>query len=125
MWSVLLGLFTGPLRGISNDLKEAYQSKLNAANDKERMAADERISILEARKSVILSSQSSPTERWIRFGYALPFVVYNGKLILWDKVLGWGVTDALGPELAQISAIVLAGFFLDATVGKITRVWKK
>lgn len=125
MWSILLGFLGGPLKSISNDIKEAYQSKLNAANDAERVAADERISKLESRRDVILAGQSSPTERWIRFGYALPFVLYNAKLVIWDKVFALGVTDPLGPELAQISSIVLAGFFLDAIVGKVTRVIKK
>ncbi|PSH64647.1 hypothetical protein [Phyllobacterium sophorae] len=106
--SKLIGvLFTGSLTAISNDLKEAYQSKLDAANDKERIAADERITLLESRKSSILAAQSSPVERWIRFGFAFPFVLYNAKLIIWDKILSWGITDPLGPELTQIYMIVL------------------
>ena len=122
---LIMGLFSGPLRGISSDIKEAYQSKLNAQNDQERIAADERINLLESRKSIILASQSSPIERWVRFGFAIPFVIYNAKLVLWDKVLSLGVTDSLGPELVNIYMIVLSGFFIDATVSKVTRILKK
>lgn len=125
LMKLLMGLFTGPLNTISNDIKEAYQSKLAAANDKERIAADERINLLEARKSIILASQSSPTERWVRLLFAIPFIIYNGKIVLWDKVLGWGATDALGPEFANIGMIILSGFFIDATVGKVVRTLKK
>lgn len=125
MWSVLLSLVTGPLTSISHDLKEAYQSKLNAANDAERIAADERINLLEARKSTILAAQSDPIERWVRVGFALPCVVYINKLYIWDKVLGWGVTDNLSPELWQILWIVLGGYFVDMTVRGTARIIKK
>jgi hypothetical protein len=125
LFKFLIGLFSGPLRGISSDIKEAYQSKINAQNDKERIAADERINLLESRKSIILASQSSPTERWVRLLYAAPFLIYNAKLVIWDKVLGWGVTDSLGPELANLGMIVLSGFFIEATVSKVARIIKK
>ncbi len=116
MWQLLLGLVSGPLTRVSNDIKEAYQSKLKAQNDSERILADERIAILEARKTSILAAQSNPAERWVRAGIAFPFVVYINKLVLWDKVLGWGVTDPLSPELAQIMMVVLGGYFIDTIV---------
>lgn len=106
----------GALSSISSDLKEAYESKLKAATDKEKLAADERISILEARKSSILAAQSSPIERWIRFGFAFPFVVYLNKLLIYDKVLALGSTDSLSPELTQLFWIVIGGYFIDATI---------
>lgn len=113
----ILSIFGGGvLSSISNDLKEAYQSKLNASNDKERIIADERIALLEARKSSILAAQQSPVERWIRFGFAFPFVVYLNKLLIWDKVLAFGATDSLSPELTQLFWIVIGGYFVDATV---------
>lgn len=121
MWKFLVGLLTGPLTAISNDLKEAYQSKLNAKNDAERIAADERITLLEARKSIILAAQSDPAERWLRIGLAVPVVLYVNKLFIWDKLLGWGVTDNLSPELWQFFWIIVGGFFIDASIKRITR----
>lgn len=125
MWKILLGLLSGPLSDISNDLKEAYQSKLDAANDKERIAADERINLLESRKSVILASQSDPYERWVRILFAFPFIVYTWKLVLYDKVLAWGVTDPLSGELTHLMWVVVGGYFVDATVTKVTRMIKR
>ena len=125
MWTLITSVLKifggGVLSDVSNDIKEAYQSKLDAANDKERIAADERLALLEARKSSILAAQSSPVERWIRFGLAFPFVVYLNKLIIWDKVLGYGVTDNLSPMLIQTFWIVLGGYFVDNTVKNIMR----
>lgn len=121
MLKVILGLLSGPLSQISNDLKEAYQSKLAAKNDAERIQADERISVLEARKSTILAAQSDPIERWVRVGFAFPFVLYINKLIIWDKLLGLGVTDNLSSDLWQILWIVLGGYFVDTIVRRVVR----
>lgn len=113
MWNILLGLLGGPLKTISNDIKEAYQSRLNAQNTTERVAADERISKLEANRDVIIANQPNRSFQVVQLGLALPYVLYNAKLIIWDKILEWGVTDPLSPELTYIQMMVLGGFFLD------------
>ena len=121
MLKFLLGLVTGPLSSISNDLKEAYQSKLAAKNDAERILADERIAVLEARKTSILAAQSDPIERWVRVGFAFPFVVYINKLVLWDKVLELGITDSLSSESSHILMIVLGCYFVDTIVRRVVK----
>lgn len=125
MLKIILGLLSGPLTSISNDLKEAYESKLKAQNDSERIAADERINLLEARKSTIMAAQSNPVERFMRIGFALPFIIYNFKLVLYDKVLGWGVTDGLSPDLMKLYWIVVGGYFIDYTVRGAATAWKR
>lgn len=123
MWllKTIMGFLSGPLSDISNDLKEAYQSKLAATNDKERIAADERINKLEAQKSIILAAQSDPFERWVRILFALPFVLYVNKLVIWDKILGYGVTDNLSVFLENTFYMVIGGYFLDTVVKRIKR----
>lgn len=113
MWKILLGLLTGPLGKISSDIKEAYQSKLSAANDSERIAADERIARLEASRDIIIANQPNFSFQLVQLGLALPYVLYNAKLVFWDKIMGWGVTEPLSPELTYIQMMVLGGFFLD------------
>lgn len=125
MLKLLLGFLSGPISDISNDLKEAYQSKLAAANDAERIAADERINLLEARKSVVMAAQSDPVERLVRVGYAIPCLAYLWKLLLWDKVLSLGTTDGLSPELWHVFMIILGGYFLDVTIRGTARILKK
>lgn len=125
MWKLLLSFLSGPLTAISNDLKEAYQSKLQAQNDAERIAADERINLLENRKSVILAAQSDPVERWVRVLFALPFIIYTWKLIVWDKVAHLGSTDPLSSDLTQLFWIVIGGYFLDVTIRGTARIIKR
>ena len=121
MFKLLLGFLSGPLSQISSDLKEAYQSKLAATNDKERIAADERINHLEARKSIILAAQSDPFERWVRILFATPFALYIWKLVVYDKILEWGTTDNLSADLWNMFYIVLGGYFLETTVRTFKR----
>ena len=45
-------------------------------------------------------------------GFALPFVIYNAKLVLWDKVLGLGSTDGLSAELFQVELACIGFYFL-------------
>lgn len=128
MWSAIAkllgGFLSGPLTSVSNDLKEAYQSKLAAANDAEKVASDERINLLEARKSVILAAQSDPLERLVRIGFALPFVLFTFKCVVWDKVFAFfthGVTDPLSADLQQLMWIVVGGYFVDTIVKRFKR----
>ncbi len=125
MLKIILGLLSGPLTSISNDLKQAYESKLKAQNDSERIAADERINLLEARKSTIMAAQSDPVERFVRIGFALPCIIYVFKLVVYDKVLGLGATDGLSPELWKLFWIVVGGYFIDFTVRGAAKEWKR
>lgn len=122
-WFVnLIGSFlSGPITQISNDIKETKIAIENAKNDRERIAAEERLALLEARKSLIQSTQSNPLDRIIRFLWALPFVIYVNKIIIWDKVLGWGVTDPISTDLKDMMLIILGGYFIDTLVGRFKR----
>lgn len=121
MWQLLLGFLTGPLSKISNDLKEAYQSKLAAANDKERIAADERIAVLQAQRDAIVASSHDPLWRFTQFLFAFPFALYVNKLVIWDKILEYGTTDDLSINLWNMFYIILGGYFITQGV----RIFKK
>lgn len=111
----IIGLIN-PLGRIADKLAAAYVERSNAQTDQQRIAADVRIKALEARRDVILKAQSDPFERWVRIGFALPFVLYIWKLVVMDKLLGWGATDNLSDDLWAILYIVLGGYFVDTIV---------
>lgn len=109
----ILRFLTGS-RGIGEEIRLAYEAKLNAQNDSERIAAEVNIALLNAK----LESHRIGG-RWItliQVAWALPFVAYNTKLIVWDKMLGWGVTDPLSPELYKLQAVIVGFFFVTSTV---------
>ena len=104
--------------GIAGKIADAYKAKLNAANDKERLAADERIAHLEAQERILFAEQGNWLTRWIRPAFALPFIIYNFKVVVWDKVFGWGVTDPLSPEFYYLQGVVFGAYFLTSPWGK-------
>ena len=110
--SILSWIAGGGLSSITKSLQEAYRDKLNAQNDANKLEADMRIRDLEARRDIILKAQSDNVERWVRVGFAAPFIIYNIKLIVWDKVLELGTTDPLSPNLLLIQSIVISGYFV-------------
>lgn len=117
MFASLLKWFVGGgISSIGEQINRWQEIKAKAANDHERLEADKMLASLEASKQVILQAQRDPVERWVRIGFALPFVIYNFKLVFIDKVLGLSATDPLSPELFQVEVAVLGGYFLHSIV---------
>ena len=106
---------------IASRIADAYEAKQKATTDKEKIAADERIKTLEAKRDVLVAEAKSPINALIRVLFALPPAVYLAKIFVYDKVLGWGVTDPLSDELEQIVWIVLSFYFLAEITGRFAR----
>lgn len=106
----------GGISAIGEQINEWQKIKLNAQNDSERLKADQMLAQLKAAEAVILQAQRDPVERWVRIGFALPFVVYNAKLVIWDKVLSLGATDPLSDNLVIVQSAVIGGYFLHSIV---------
>lgn len=119
MFAAILSWFVGGgLSSIEQGLVAAYQAKLTAQNDAQRIAADQTIATLQAQQAVMVGSAGKfSLDAIMRFAFAAPFAIYYAKLILLDKVYcsvagcSWS-TDALSPELTTISGIVISFFFL-------------
>lgn len=101
-----------PVGKVLDALTAAYKAKLDSKTDVERADAELSIMQLEAQRDIILQAQRDRFERWVRLGFALPFMLYINKLVVWDKVLGWGSTDPLSDLLTSIAWTVIGGYFL-------------
>lgn len=100
------------ISAIGEQLNRAYAAKLNAQNDSERIEAETTIAQLEARQAVLVAEQGNWVTRWIRPAFAIPFIVYNAKILVWDKVLSLGTTDPISAEYWQLQMIVFGAYFL-------------
>lgn len=118
MIGLLVGLIN-PLGRIVDKIADVRVRLASEQNTSARIALEEEVAALQARRDVILAAQSDPMERWVRIGFALPFVAYVWKLVVWDKLLGWGVTDNLSADLWNILYIVLGGYFVDTVVRRL------
>lgn len=103
----------GVTTAISNERIKAIQAK----TDVERISAEEKVKTLEARRDVLLSSQSnSKLDIYGRsiIGYSVGFLL--AKILVWDKALGqWtgGHTDSikLGDDYMWVLTAAV-GFYL-------------
>ena len=110
-----------PLNLVASKLTEAYTAKQRALTDSDRIQADVEIKQLEARQAVLIAEQANSVTRWIRPAIALPVVVYLWKVVIWDKVLGWGVTDPLDERMWWIFTVVIGAYFLTRPIEKWLR----
>lgn len=126
MWGILANLIGGP---IVTGLIEAYKQKLASGNTSERIAAD-----LAARELAVEQRERELANQLViaeegRWWTALPramvqysFAIFVAKVVIWDKVLGWGTTDSLGGDIQQWAGWVMAMWFGGRSLEKVARI---
>lgn len=127
MWMTIISFIGGPvIRG----LIEAYQAKLKAANVSERVAADtagHEIAAQVAETNAIMRYRIAEIGRWYEpdklMGYFV--AIYFGKLLVWDKVLGFGTTDPLAGFASVTSNLVVSFYFAKRGFENVARIIKR
>ena len=117
---LLLGILA-PLTSITKQISDTKVQLAVEANSERRIASEERLAVLQARQQLLIAEQGHWLTRMVRPAFAFPFVIYINKLVLWDKVLGWGTTDPLGSDLTQIMLLIIAAYFVDTAVQRFTK----
>lgn len=127
----LLGLIPSALstvNGITNAIANERLAKLKAKTDEEKIAADERILTLQARRDVMVARAGKGWDSTATFLLSIPVIAFDMKILLWDKVAssfagcsgkfgdlpGCEVfnTDKLSPEMLAFVGAVHAFYFL-------------
>lgn len=129
MWGWLANLIAGPIIG---KVIDGYKAKLAAGNDRDRMAADLAAKELavdsrasELRTQLLIAEQGRWYTAIIRPLFAFPLIVYFWKILIWDKVLGWGVTDPLTGMIGEWAGLIILAYFGGRTVEKVARVFRR
>ncbi len=111
MLGFLLGL-VNPLAAIGQQLATAYAQRQNAQTEQARIAADERIRSLEAQRDVVIAA--SVNDKWwsprTLMGWSVAIHVF--KIIVFDTVLGLGVTPNPGVIVGDIVKVVIGFYFI-------------
>ena len=126
----LASFLTAP---VINGVIEAYKAKLSEENSEGQMAADLAAKAIEAEIEARKSADALMTAeqgRWytaiIRPLLALPVVIFMWKVIVWDKVLGLGSTDALMGDVATWSGAIVTTYVGGRSLEKIAKtIWAK
>jgi hypothetical protein len=57
---------------------------------------------------------------------ALPVIIYLWKVIVWDKVLGLGTTDAIGGDVGVWAGMIVTTYVGGRSLEKIARtIWRR
>lgn len=124
MW--FLNLITGGLfNSISSTITNITQAisnqkiaQINATSEIEKAKIQANIDQLQAQKDVLVADSKSGygwIDELVRVGFALPPMIYFGKIFLWDKVYGsWPnfTTDDLSSNVLYVVLAVLGFFFV-------------
>lgn len=126
MWNILASLIGGPI--ISGAIN-AYKAKLEAGNTQDRMAvelAERELAVQqaerEAQTKILIAEQGNWVTRSVRPLWSLPFIMFTWKVIVWDKLLGWGVTDPLDEKLWNVFMIMVAAYFGGRSAEKVATI---
>lgn len=118
MW--LLDLLN-PIKPITDALVRAYEAHANAGNQTDRIKAEVTIAELEARRDVVIAA--SANDRWwsprTLMGWSA--ALYVAKIVVWDTVLGWGVTPNPGEQVTYIVMTIVAFYFVSQGVERLAR----
>ena len=129
MFGWLVSLFGGPIiSSILNSVVGVYKDKLAAQNTTEAHAVDlakaELLAEIEARKqatALMIAEQGRWYTAIIRPAFAFPLVIYVWKVVLWDKVFGWGSTDVIAGPVGEWAGWILAAYFVTRPIEKVAR----
>lgn len=131
MWSFLVGLLPGVFSSITSitaAISNAKIAAINATTDQARIAAEEEVSVLQAKRDVLIADASqSKLDLYMRSLIAVGPAVYLTKIFIYDKVLQqWtlGNTDPLDPNLWNVIMVVLGFYFLATASISISKILK-
>ncbi len=124
MWTWLASFISGP---IINGFIKAYTAKLAAGNTTDRIAADlagRELTVQAAEVQAQAAIKIAEVGHWFEpeklFAYVT--LVFYSKVLLWDKVLGWGSTDALKGDVADWAGYVMAFYFGKRGIENVARI---
>lgn len=119
----LISLLTG---GLPQQLRLAYEARLRAQNDTDRLIAENEIKVLENAR---LNRLASPENPFVKLAVGLAAVGVCGHLFLVCFVSAfpfWGWTvHALPPPMDQWQGQIILGLFGLAGVGSIARILRR
>jgi hypothetical protein len=127
MWTWLASFLGGP---VITGIIDGYKAKLAAGNDADKIAADlaaRELDVqareIEAQKAIRIAEIGKWYEPDKIMGYVV--AIYFGKLLVWDKVLGLGVTDGLAGWADTTANLIVAFYFGKRGIENVARIIKR
>lgn len=104
--------FLNPIKPLIDAAERAYSRKLAAENDKDRIEADKEIAFWNGR--IELAQVAAQHDKWwsprTLMGWCV--AIYIFRIVVWDTVLGLGVTEYPGEHVTYVVMTVVAFYFV-------------
>lgn len=127
MWMTIISFLGGP---VVKALIDAYSAKLKAENVDTKIAADlaaSEIASQTAETKAVMQYRIAEIGHWYEpdklMGYCV--ALYFAKLLVWDKVLGFGSTDPLAGFAAITANLVVSFYFAKRGFENVARIIKR
>jgi hypothetical protein len=129
MWGIVIKLLTGGLLDSILGLLKQRSSDTAAMHNVDTQAATQiataeiqaEIESRKAQRDVILAERGSWPAAMIRPAFAAPFVIYVWKVVVYDKVLGLGTTDAITGAVGDWAGWIITAYFVSRPIEKMAR----
>lgn len=107
-WTALLNFLSG---GIADKVLDGYKAKLEQGTNADKLAADLAAREIEAHHRIAVAELGSWFTALPRVCIEMTVAVYIAKVVVWDKVLGLGSTDAITGSVGEWVNLVIIGMF--------------
>ena len=127
MWMAIMSFIGGP---VIKGLIDAYQAHLTAVNTSEATAADlagKEIAAQTAEQQAITNLKIAEIGHpWEPEKLAMYIVlIFFGKCVVFDTVLGLGTTPALKGDVSMWSGLIMSFYFGKRTFENVARIIKR
>lgn len=128
MWSLILRFFPGIVNGVLTYLNKKQdvgleKYKVDGAVDMAAVAA--AVELSRAQAEMVKAEQGHWLTRSVRPAFGWIMVVYFGKVVVYDIVLGLGSTPALKGSIAEWGGVIILGYFAATSAETIARVLRR
>lgn len=108
----IVGWLTGGIIGqLTGPLERAWQAKLAADTDANKLEAEQQIAFFKGQ--IELATAAASSDRWwsVRSLMGYCALAYVAKIVVWDSVLQLGITPNPGPQVTGIVMTVIGFYF--------------
>ncbi len=124
MWMAIMSFLGGP---VIKGLIEAYNAKLKSATDDKKIAAD-----LAANEIVAQTAETAENTKIKIAEVGHPYepeklamyitLLFYGKCVVWDTILGLGVTPALKGDISTWAGMIMGFYFTKRGAENVARI---
>lgn len=116
---MITALLGGTVAKLLVSLADAYKAKQNAKTDQERIDAERQIAFFQGQ--IDLAQTAAEHDKWwsprTLMGYAAS--AYVVKIVVYDTVLGLGVTPNPGEQVTAIVLTIIGFYFGSRALGDV------